>query len=169
MMKTCSICKVEKPITDFFKRKQNKVDGRKAYCKPCNKVYDATKRQENLDLFKGRCNDWKGRNRDACRAYDTLYKINTKKLIPSFLRGCTVEENRIKDTYKLRGLLSKATGIPHQVDHMWPLSDGGPHWSGNMQILTADANRKKWATVDPKVKANIKLSLQEARLCYEHS
>jgi hypothetical protein len=52
---------------------------------------------------------------------------------------------------------------------MWPLADGGPHWSGNMQILTATENRKKWATVDAEVKRNIQKSLEEERLAYEHT
>jgi len=168
-MKTCSICKIRKPLTDFFKRKENKVDGRKAYCKPCNKVYDATKREANLDVFKARCNDWKRRNKDYRRAYDTMYKGKTKDAIPSFLRGCTTEAKRVKDIFKLKGLMSAITGVPHQVDHMWPLADGGPHWSGNMQILTATENRKKWATVDLEVKYNIQKSLEEERLAYEHT
>ena len=38
---------------------------------------------------------------------------------------------------------------------------------GNMQILTATENRRKWATVDPEVKANIQKSLEEERLRHE--
>jgi hypothetical protein len=53
-------------------------------------------------------------------------------LYPTFLRGCTVEKKRILDIYKLRELISKATGIVHHVDHMWPLAKGGPEWSGNL-------------------------------------
>ena len=168
MTKTCSMCRKTKPLDSFFKRKENKVDGRKSYCKPCNKVYDATKREENINVFKARCTDWKSRNKDYRRAYDTFHKGKTKSLIPSFLKDCPVEEKRVKDIYKLKGLMSLVTGVPHQVDHMWPLSDGGPHWSGNMQILTATENRRKWATVDPEVKANIQKSLEEERLRHEH-
>jgi 5-methylcytosine-specific restriction endonuclease McrA len=98
-----------------------------------------------------------------------MYKGKTKDAIPSFLRGCTTEAKRVKDIFKLKGLMSAITGVPHQVDHMWPLADGGPHWSGNMQILTATENRKKWATVDLEVKYNIQKSLEEERLAYEHT
>jgi hypothetical protein len=41
-MKTCSKCGVEKPLTDFHKNTQNKVDGRRARCIDC---YNESERQ----------------------------------------------------------------------------------------------------------------------------
>jgi 5-methylcytosine-specific restriction endonuclease McrA len=83
------------------------------------------------------------------------------KLIPAHLKDCPVEKRRVLDIYKLSNLISKATGIEHHVDHMWPLSDGGPHWSGNMQIITARENLTKNASVDLEVKHNIQQALNE--------
>jgi 5-methylcytosine-specific restriction endonuclease McrA len=83
------------------------------------------------------------------------------KLIPAHLKDCPVEKRRVLDIYKLSNLISKATGIEHHVDHMWPLSDGGPEWSGNMQIITARENLTKNASVDLEVKHNIQQALNE--------
>jgi 5-methylcytosine-specific restriction endonuclease McrA len=58
-------------------------------------------------------------------------------------------------------VFTKITGVQHHVDHMWPLSDGGPHWSGNLQIITATENAIKHAKVDPNIKATIQEMLIE--------
>ena len=39
--------------------------------------------------------------------------------------------------------MGEATGVEHNVDHMWPLSKGGPHWSGNLQVITREENSLK--------------------------
>ncbi len=39
-MKTCTSCKVEKPLEDFYKRSSSK-DGRQSSCKICRKAVDA--------------------------------------------------------------------------------------------------------------------------------
>lgn len=39
--------------------------------------------------------------------------------------------------------LSEETGIPHEVDHVIPISKGGKHHEDNLQIITMSENRKK--------------------------
>lgn len=39
--------------------------------------------------------------------------------------------------------VSASTGIPHEVDHIQPISRGGLHHPINLQILTRDENRQK--------------------------
>jgi len=81
------------------------------------------------------------------------------KQIPIHLRDCPQEKQRLVKTYKLRNILSKATGLQHHVDHMWPLSDGGPHWSGNLQVIPAEENLRKSSSVCEETKATIIKSL----------
>ena len=45
-MKTCRMCKHEKPFTDFTPNKVNK-DGRGPYCKPCGAEYQRRRRKPN--------------------------------------------------------------------------------------------------------------------------
>lgn len=47
-MKTCPRCKIDKPLTDFYKNKQNK-DGRGAYCKTCTIKNTLSWRKENKE------------------------------------------------------------------------------------------------------------------------
>ena len=92
-----------------------------------------------------------------------------KKATPAFLRGEDKEIKRINGVYRLRDIMIRYTGIPYHVDHMWPIADGGPHWSGNLQILTATDNIRKHAKVCPVIKSEIRQMLEEERLRYEHS
>lgn len=92
-----------------------------------------------------------------------------KKATPAFLRGNEKEIKRINGIYRLRDTMIRYTGIPYHVDHMWPIADGGPHWSGNLQILTAKDNLSKHAKVCAVIKSEIRLMLEEERLRNEHS
>ena len=89
-----------------------------------------------------------------------------KRAIPKWLRNCPVEKRRVYTVYLLSRLLAKADGIERHVDHMVPLSDGGPHWSGNLQILTKTQNLEKGAYSCPKLKKQMKLNLKEAKVLY---
>jgi hypothetical protein len=104
---------------------------------------------------------WRENNRDKDNAKQSRRRAHKLSLIPKHLKNCPIEKQRMVNIYKLRRLISKATGIVHHVDHMWPLSAGGPEWSGNLQIITAHENISKRDKVDPELKRNIKQSLKE--------
>lgn len=53
------------------------------------------------------------------------------------------EKQKIRELYEEARRLTEQTGIPHHVDHIMPLSKGGPHHPSNLQILTATENLKK--------------------------
>jgi uncharacterized Rmd1/YagE family protein len=115
--------------------------------------------------------------KEACKAHyrskKEVYLSRNKKrkalkrnAVPKFLLYCQEEKKRLKEVYKLRQVLSDATGIVYHVDHMWPLSDGGPHWSGNLQVIPAQENLSKFTSVDEEIKATIKEGLEYARQAY---
>ena len=106
-------------------------------------------------------------NKERAAEYSSQRRARKHNAIPKFLRNCEVERQRLRDIYKLRELLSVATGVEYHVDHMWPLSDNGPHWSGNLQIITAQENLSKNAKVCKVTKKNIRDSLRIAKKEYE--
>lgn len=70
------------------------------------------------------------------------YRYRAKKFNDASV--LTQEENeRILTIYKECAKLTKETGIPHHVDHIYPISKGGKHHPNNLQILTATENIRK--------------------------
>ena len=126
--------------------KANK-DQRKAYCE-ANKEKMATQQK-----------DYREANKEEVAANKAKQRALKRKLVPVHLRNCPHEKQRIVQTYKLRNIISEATGVQHHVDHMWPLADGGPHWSGNLQVIPAEENMSKSASVCEDTKASIIKSL----------
>lgn len=45
--------------------------------------------------------------------------------------------------YREARRLTRETGVQHEVDHVWPLSRGGPHLPWNLRVITSEENRKK--------------------------
>jgi len=82
-------------------------------------------------------------NQEKYRAYSVKRKALKRGAVPEILLNCPIEKDRLEKTYKLRNLLTKTTGVEYHVDHIWPLSKGGPHWSGNLQVITAEENLSK--------------------------
>tara|TARA_R110000796_G_scaffold174736_1_gene291737 strand:- start:104 stop:787 length:684 start_codon:yes stop_codon:yes gene_type:complete len=124
--------------------------------------------EANKDRIDERNKAYKEANKEKTNERGSRYRAMKHNAIPKFLRNCEVEKKRLQDTYKLSQLFSKATGIEHHVDHMWPLSKGGPHWSGNLQILTATENISKSDKLCKELKKNIKASLEISRKEYNN-
>ena len=140
-------------------------------CRKVSAYYNANKdkhkatikayREANKEKVAATKKAWAVANADKVTAKVSRRKALKLKLIPKHLKNCPVEKQRVLDIFKLCRLISMATGVKHHVDHMWPLSDKGPEWSGNMQIITAHENLSKHASVDLELKHNIQQSLKE--------
>ena len=66
------------------------------------------------------------------------------------LRGWPASEAEslmIKYRYEDVKRLTAETGVAHEVDHIWPISKGGPHLPWNLQVLTKEANRSKGSKI----------------------
>ena len=164
--KVCSKCKKTKPFSEFHKHPTGK-NGLNPSCKVCRKAYDKVYNNLNRISRNTRRMFYYRDNRHKEQAQTRRYQALKKGLIPKLLRNCPVEKQRLTQIYKLREVLSQATGIEHHVDHMWPLSDGGPHWSGNLQVITAQENLSKHASICEDTKAVIKASLKQFLKEYE--
>ena len=149
----------------YYEANKKKLNAYKtAWCKVNKEKVAAsvrTYRKGNKEKVAARDRAWREANQDRVNAYTSRRRALKRKLIPKHLKNCPVEKQRVLDIFKLCRLISKATGIEHHVDHMWPVSDNGPEWSGNMQIITARENLSKGAIVDLELKHNIQQSLKE--------
>ena len=129
-------------------------------------AHQKTYREANKEKVLAQSRAWNRANKDkrsAAEAKRRALKINQ---IPIQVRDCPIEKKRLYQTYKLCSLFTKITGVQHHVDHMWPLSDGGPHWSGNLQIITATENLSKKDKVNPSIKDTIQEMLKDIKDVY---
>jgi len=175
--KRCTQCGEVRTLGEFNTDKSRK-DGLQVHCKVCRKTY----RQENKERIAEYGKDYYQANKERISERDKAYyqankearaervakrRANKRKNTPKFLRKCPVDKERRVFAYRMSKLLTETTGVVHHVDHMWPISDGGPHWSGNLQVIPAVDNLSKNATVDEEIKKTIQEGLEYARQCYK--
>ncbi len=179
--KKCCMCKELKPITSFSKDR-SRSDGINNRCKTCDSIKnnkwrkenpekkkraDYLWRQKNLQHCKDTTNKWKKENPARVRELNAKRRAKKKGNTPKFIEDCPIDSERRRFAYILRDCLTEKTGIQHHVDHMWPVFDGGPHWSGNLDVVPAQENLSKSKTVDDEIKKVIKEGMEYARRCYE--
>lgn len=183
-MKKCNKCGETKEFSEFNKCKRFN-DGHQYTCRLCHSKQYHSNREHNLSVSKEyyetnkkkvlkRISKYKANNKDKVKQTYKNYYENTKEehfarsakqralkksRVPCFAGD--VEKERVVNIYRLCKLMTNVTGVLHHVDHMWPLADGGPHWSGNLQIIPAKENLSKGAAVDPAIKATIQEMLDE--------
>ena len=146
--KTCSVCKQEKTLDNFYKQKDGKF-GVTSRCKPC--LLSANKNHVKPEKFREYAEAW--RNKDSNREkaleasrnwrknnlqYDafraTLYRARKRNQCPSW-----ANLNLIKEIY-----LNCPKG--YHVDHIIPLKGllaSGLHIETNLQYLTPKENLSK--------------------------
>ena len=194
--KACYKCGEVKTL-DCFSKNRSRRDGLQNKCKVCDKAYYQSNKEARPEYNKAYYKAYYQSNKEAIAEYIKTYREANKEAItekkkeyyqtkkeyyneakakrealkksntPEFILNCEVDKKRRVDTYQLRSLMTKVTGIEHHVDHMWPIADGGPHWSGNLQVIPAFDNRSKHASVDLEIKITIQEGLEYARQCYE--
>lgn len=95
---------------------------------------------------RARVRDHYRRNKDKFPAYVAARKARKLMATPSW-----VDMAEIVEVYKRAALVSRSTGIPHEVDHIVPLRGkyvSGLHVPWNLQIITREQNRRKATKYD---------------------
>lgn len=110
-----------------------------------DKMRQATRkwREKNRDKARAYARDWKKRNK--ARHAEHTQRRKARKLNQTPIGADFIE---IAKFYLEAQRLTLLTGIPHQVDHIKPLSKGGLHHQDNLQVITAEQNRLKGATYE---------------------
>jgi 5-methylcytosine-specific restriction endonuclease McrA len=152
----------EKIIKSWAEARESYLTAKEIFLK-AEKVYLEVNKEKLANNYK----DWREANSEKKAEVNSRYRAKKLNAIPEFLLNCELEKQRIRYIYEQRNFLNKVTGVEHHVDHIWPLSKGGPHWSGNLQILTATENLSKSDKVCKTLKKNIKASLEIARKEYD--
>jgi hypothetical protein len=173
MIKTCTKCGEEKPLTEFHKDK-SKPDGHMPSCKACRKIAAATHYNDNLDRrraenresycrnrgakkakqaeyreshreeIRAKSRDYQKQNRHQYAANTARYRADKIQATPDWL----TEDNKtfMSITYSMAGIITKMTGLKHVVDHIHPLRGRdfcGLHVPWNLQVITELENLEK--------------------------
>ena len=138
-----------------------------------HKIYAKEWYIKNAERVRVSVSEYRKNNRDKIKKWnkDNKEKINLQKQQWSKIPSNAIKENinsarcrairigglgcvppltpdeqlREYEIYKTRYYLTESTGIPHEVDHIIPISKQGLHHPDNLQVLTRIENRRKGA------------------------
>lgn len=155
MIKACTNCKIDKPLTEYYKNKQGKY-GVYSKCKDCVKRYRNSVKDERTKYIeqynskhkerrKEYSRHWLENNRERHNANKARRRAAKKNQTPELSK---LEKSMITGLYFISRVLSKSCGEPFEVDHIMPISKGGGHTYDNLQILTRAENRRKHAKIN---------------------
>jgi hypothetical protein len=170
--KSCSKCHTVKPIADFGKRNTG-LDGHNTWCKSCCRANNRESYWRHPDRRRAaakvfRLNNpghstpfvraWAAKNPEKKKFYcEEFWRKNpgmrakyamdrVVAIKQQTIRLSAEHHSQIAAIYAASAMLTDATGIAHNVDHIIPLQGRlvrGLHVPWNLQIITAEVNRKK--------------------------
>ena len=140
---------------------ENNPDKRKQYSKKHknNNRESISERQRiyhqaNSAKINARIRIWKSENIHLVNASHAQRRASKLQATPSW-----ANQLAIKEIYKLAELKTKETGIPHHVDHYYPLRGklvSGLHNEFNLQVIPASENLRKSNKYHPDQDTNTK-------------
>lgn len=157
-MKNCVKCNQTKDLVEFYKQKAAK-DGLRPWCKSCVYSYNKNRYENNREFIAAQQAEYYIDNKDHISARRKQWDVDNpgrsvakcrKRYAAKLQRTpawLTKEDHeKMEDFYIMARYMEIATGIPHQVDHIIPLQGKnvcGLHVPTNLQVITAEENRKK--------------------------
>jgi FMN phosphatase YigB (HAD superfamily) len=123
--------------------------------KLCRSEYHA----KNRESRNAKSREYRDANRQYMRQLWSRYAKNNpdknaakgakyramKALVPQ--PHSIIEKMMIDNYYEDAKRLTRETGISHHVDHIWPISKGGPHLPWNLRVIPASENSAKSARI----------------------
>ena len=151
-MKTCSVCKTEKPYEEYHKRAAMK-DGHRSACKECELERRSGPYREKILKNAERNNRARGhvpleeyRAKRRANAIPQSFFVAKRRAQKKKATPVWADQDYIKDLYRNAKEASEIFKVAFEVDHIVPLQGKdvcGLHCEYNLQILTADENRSK--------------------------
>lgn len=122
--------------------------------------YSQRWREKNPEKRKEIIESWRARNPDKVKAMSAkagkkwakenkskrLASVRARQMAQKLRMPSWADRRAIAAVYEKAAALTRETGIPHEVDHVFPLQGktvSGLHVANNLQILERSANRSK--------------------------
>jgi len=118
---------------------------RRSHTQSCGCITkDKHGRSETPEYRTERTRRWRERHPEKAHAFSGRSQQSRSLRAPKWLT--TEQKQQMSELYQLANRLTKETGIPHEVDHIYPLQGelcSGLHVPWNMQVITCRSNRLK--------------------------
>ena len=161
--KQCYRCGTIKPITEFNK-KSNKKDGLHHLCKVCHRTQSREAYGRRREAHIVHMSAWKKNNRERAREIDRAgYWRNKERKITMHVdanrkRRARIHTNVVDAGITMSKVYTRDKGIcvickepcpkgDASLDHVIPLSKGGSHTWGNIQLAHFNCNSQKKDTL----------------------
>jgi len=131
---TCTSCKHEKPVTEYYKN-SSKKSGYHNLCKCCHKEVRQKSYKKNFSKIADYQKGYRKTNRGKLNEYRSMMDQGFRQPISEHFMS------ELQDIYH-------ACPPGMEVDHIYPVSKGGLHVPWNLQYLTPEENKRKSARVD---------------------
>lgn len=164
-MKRCSVCKEEKPLSDFSVRRASR-DGLSYFCRSCGWARAREWRARNRDRHRASVKVWQAENKARVNERSRAWRERNRERRAESVRGWNernpdrraaavarrrarivtpawADLSRIGAFYAEAKRLELQTGIKYHVDHIVPLNSElvcGLHVETNLQVIPAREN-----------------------------
>jgi 5-methylcytosine-specific restriction endonuclease McrA len=128
----CSPCTIKRGLEKLNNEELMKPYRTKEKKRKCVDAW----RKENPEKYKKQCRRYPEKNNERAAKRRASVKNQTPDLTQDQVK-------KILTIYEDCSMISKETGVPHEVDHIIPICKGGLHHPDNLQILTMKENRSK--------------------------
>ena len=136
-----------------YARRYRKTEKRKETNKRCQTEW----RKKNKEKRRAVDAAWRDKNRNKTRLSNSAWQKRNRDKVANVAarRRQRVKVNAASSNqllvidviYATRQRLTRCTGIEFHVDHIFPISKGGLHIPGNLQLLPARINLRKSASL----------------------
>lgn len=134
----------------YYARNKDKIVDRVSRYARENRAAVEEKRKKyalnHIEEMKAYWREWRKANPGKCLSYTRVRQTRKRNACPSW-----VDQAQLMAIYEECARITAETGVEHHVDHTVPLAGKGVcglHVPWNLQIITADANRKKHINFD---------------------
>ena len=141
-MAECIICCAVLTPENAYKSKTNK-SGLTSRCKVCYKARVSQWQKANPEKRKDHRMKWRKTHPEKQAAHAAA-KCARRRTRINKIKLTEGEKLFVNEYYKIAAELT-ASGMRHEVDHIIPIAKGGLHVPWNLQVLSAEDNRRKGA------------------------
>lgn len=137
---------VERYGREYRKENKEKIKKQRAEYHARNReqrnLQSATYRAKNTEKMRRLWRDYAKNSPDKNAAKAARRRTMQRSILQPH---STIEKMMVENLYEDAARLSRETGTPHHVDHIWPVAKGGPHLPWNLRVILGTENCRKGA------------------------